>query len=246
MRTLGLIGGMSWVSTAEYYRLINEMTADRLQGLHSAHIVLESVDFGEIEALKLEGEWDEIGARLVSAARRLETAGADAIVLCTNTMHYVAPQIEKSLHVPFLHIGDTTAEAVAEHGLSKVGLLATAFTMEEAFYRERFSARGVHLVTPDAAGREAVSSIIYDELCHNIVTEQSREIYLAVVDNLIDAGCEGIVLGCTEVELLIRPDDLVVPTFPSTRLHARAAVDFALPAPPNSADFENLSAPTRH
>ncbi|OZC81285.1 aspartate/glutamate racemase [Rhodococcus sp. 06-418-5] len=228
MRTLGLIGGMSWVSTAEYYRLINEITANRLGGLHSASVVLESVDFAEIERLKLNGSWAEVGSRLAHAAVRLEAAGADAIVLCTNTMHYVASMIEDATDVPFLHIADTAAQSVARTELTRVGLLATAFTMEEHFYRERFAAHGVEILTPCAADRADISRIIYEELCHNVIRPDSRRIYLDVVNRLTDDGCEGIILGCTEIELLVTQADFDIPTFPTTRLHAEAAVDFAL------------------
>ncbi|MHA0285668.1 aspartate/glutamate racemase family protein [Mycobacterium sp. C3-094] len=229
MRTLGLIGGMSWVSTAHYYRVINELVADRLGGLHSARIILDSVDFAEIEALKLAGDWDGVAERLAESGRRLEAAGADALVLCTNTMRYVASAIEAAVTVPFLHIADTTARAVAAAGLTRVGLLATAFTMEESFYVSRFAPFGVSVVVPDADDRAAVSRIIYDELCHNIVRDSSREVYRDVVGRM--AGVQGVILGCTEVELLLGPDDVAVPVFPTTLLHAQAAVDFALSAP---------------
>jgi aspartate racemase len=228
MKTLGLVGGMSWVSTAEYYRTINELVADRLGGLHSAQILLESVDFGEIESLKIAGKWDDIGAHLAAAAARLERAGADAIILCTNTMHYVADAIEAAVSVPFIHIADTTAGAIKKSGSSRVGLLATAFTMESSFYRDRVASHGLQVFTPDDADRDQVSHIIYDELCHNVIRPESRSIYLSVVDRLLAEGAEGIILGCTEVELLIGPDDVSVPVFPTTLLHAQAAVDFAL------------------
>ncbi len=228
MRTLGLIGGMSWVSTAEYYRLINETVAERCGGLHSAKILLASVDFAEIEALKIAGEWDAIAARLSSAGSRLESAGADAIILCTNTMHYVAAAIEAAVSVPFLHIADTTALAVASSGRSRVGLLATAFTMQGSFYVERFASHGVEVITPGADDRARVSEIIYDELCHNIIREESRTLYRDVVGRLVAQGAEGVILGCTEVELLIGPGDVDVPVFPTTLLHVQAAVDFAL------------------
>jgi aspartate racemase len=226
VKTLGLIGGMSWVSTAHYYRVINELVADRLGGLHSAPILLASVDFAEIEALKLDGNWDAVAARLADEARRLESAGADAIMLCTNTMHYVAAAIEDAVELPLLHIADTTARAVADAGLSRVGLLATAFTMEQSFYVSRFAAHGVDVVTPDADDRREVSRIIYEELCHNVVRDESRRVYREVIGRM--AGVQGVILGCTEVELLIGPDDVAVPVFPTTLLHAQAAVDFAL------------------
>ncbi len=225
MRTLGLIGGMSWVSTTEYYRLLNETVADRCGGLHSAKILLASVDFAEIEERKLAGDWDAIAARLADAGARLESIGAEAILLCTNTMHYVAPAIEDAVTVPFLHIADTTARAVAAAGIPRVGLLATAFTMQESFYVERFASHGVEVVVPEHDDRARVSQIIYDELCHNIIREESRALYRDVVRRM---DAEGVILGCTEVELLIGAGDVDVPVFPTTRLHVQAAVDFAL------------------
>jgi aspartate racemase len=228
MRTVGLIGGMSWVSTAEYYRQINELVAARCGGLHSAKLVLASVDFADIEALKLAGDWDAVADRLSDAGQRLEAAGADVIILCTNTMHYVAATIERAVTVPFLHIADTTARAVATAGLSRVGLLATDFTMREAFYVDRFAPHGVDVVVPGADDRRRVSAIIYDELCHNVIREESRAYYRDVVQRLAADGIQGVILGCTEVELLIGPGDVDVPAFPTTRLHVEAVVDFAL------------------
>lgn len=225
MRTLGLIGGMSWVSTAEYYRLLNQAVAERCGGLHSAKIVLASVDFAEIEELKLAGNWGAVAERLAQAGARLESIGADAIVLCTNTMHYVASAIEASVTVPFLHIADTTARAVAASGVTRVGLLATAFTMQESFYVERFASHGVEVVVPDADDRVRVSRIIYEELCHNVIRDESRAFYRDVVGRM---DADGVILGCTEVELLIGPDDVDVPVFPTTQLHVAAAIDFAL------------------
>jgi aspartate racemase len=229
MRTIGLIGGMSWVSTAEYYRLANEEVASRLGGLHSAKILLESVDFAEIEELKLAGRWDEIGVRLAAAAVRLEGAGAELVVLCTNTMHHVAAPIEAAVTVPFVHIADTTATAIKAAGLARVGLLGTAFTMNEAFYRGRVADHGLEVLVPEDDDRRRISEIIYDELCLNVVRDESRAFYLEVVDRLVAAGAEGIVLGCTEIELLIDQSHLAVPAFPTTLLHIKAAVDLALP-----------------
>lgn len=228
MRTIGLIGGMSWVSTAEYYRLANEEVAARLGGLHSAKILLESVDFAEIEELKLAGRWDEIGLRLAAAAVRLEAAGADLVVLCTNTMHHVAAGIEAAVTVPFVHIADTTAAAITAVGVGRVGLLGTAFTMNEAFYRDRVASHGIEVLVPSEDDRRRVSEIIYDELCLDVVRDESREFYLEVVDRLVAAGAEGIILGCTEIELLIDQSHLAVPAFPTTLLHVQAAVDLAL------------------
>jgi aspartate racemase len=228
MKTIGMIGGMSWVSTAEYYRLANEAVAERLGGLHSAKILLESVDFGEIEKLKLADRWDEIGARLAAAAVRLEASGADLIVLCTNTMHHVAGDIEAAISVPFVHIADTTATAVEDAGVSRVGLLGTAFTMEQEFYRDRVASHGIEVLVPGDEDRPRLSTIIYDELCHDVVLDESRSFYLSAVDRLMDAGAQGIILGCTEIELLIDQSHLTVPAFPTTYLHVKAAVDLAL------------------
>lgn len=228
MRTIGLIGGMSWVSTAEYYRLTNELVGERLGGLHSAAILLESVDFAEIEDLKIAGRWDAVGARLAGAGARLEAAGADLVVLCTNTMHHVAPTIEAALSVPFVHIADTTAQAVAAAGLSRVGLLGTAFTMEQPFYVDRVAGHGIEVLVPPDDDRARISAIIYDELCRGVVSAGSKAFYLAAVERLVEEGAEGVILGCTEIELLIDQDDLRIPTFATTSLHVMAAVDLAL------------------
>ncbi|MFF0628542.1 aspartate/glutamate racemase family protein [Streptomyces sp. NPDC004296] len=231
MQTIGLIGGMSWESTAEYYRLLNELTRERLGGLHSAKCVLYSVDFAEIERLQVQGRWDEAGAVLAEAAGALEAAGAELLLICTNTMHKVADQVSSAVGVPLLHLADTTAEAVRGKGLRRVGLLGTAFTMEQDFYRGRLVDHGLDVVVPDAAGRKTVHRVIYEELCVGVVKEESRAAYIAVIDELIAAGAEGIVLGCTEIELLVRPQDSPVPVFPTTRLHAEAAVARALATP---------------
>ncbi|MFE3651038.1 aspartate/glutamate racemase family protein [Streptomyces sp. NPDC057579] len=231
MQTIGLIGGMSWESTAEYYRLLNELTRERLGGLHSAKCVLYSVDFAEIERLQVQGRWDEAGAVLAEAAGALEAAGAELLLICTNTMHKVADQVSSAVGVPLLHLADTTAEAVRGKGLRRVGLLGTAFTMEQDFYRGRLVDHGLDVVVPNAAGRETVHRVIYEELCVGVVKEESRAAYIAVIDELIAAGAEGIVLGCTEIELLVRPQDSPVPVFPTTRLHAEAAVARALATP---------------
>jgi aspartate racemase len=228
VRTIGLIGGMSWVSTAHYYRLANELVAERLGGLHSARIVLESVDFADVEALKLAGRWDEIGDLLAAAAVRLERAGADLLVLCTNTMHHAAETVEAAASVPFVHIADATADAVVAAGIGRIGLLGTAFTMEQGFYVDRLAARGLEVVVPSADDRARISTIIYDELCHDVVTPASRAAYLDVVDRLLLAGAQGVILGCTEIELLIGPDDLRVPAFATSSIHVRAAVELAL------------------
>ncbi|WP_377272830.1 aspartate/glutamate racemase family protein [Peterkaempfera sp. SMS 1(5)a] len=228
MRTIGLIGGMSWESTAEYYRLLNRFTGERLGGLHSAKCVLYSVDFAEIERLQVAGAWEEAGALLAEAARAVESAGADLLLICTNTMHKVADQVAAAVGIPLLHLADTTAEAVRAEGLGRVGLLGTAFTMEQDFYRGRLEGHGLKVLVPAAEGRSTVHRVIYEELCLGIVREESRDAYRAVIRDLVAAGAEGIVLGCTEIELLIRPEDSPVPIFRTTRLHAEAAVAAAL------------------
>ena len=229
MKTIGLIGGMSWESTANYYRDINERVKQRLGGLHSARILLYSVDFQEIERLQHQGRWDEAGEQLGDIARRLEGAGADVVALCTNTMHKVAPAIEAALRVPFLHIADPTAQAVKQAGIGRIGLLGTRFTMEEAFYRDRLRERhGIATTIPDAADRARVHAIIYDELCLGRLLDSSRAELLAIVDRLAAQGAQGVVLGCTELPLLLQPGDCTLPSFDTTELHARAAVAFSL------------------
>ncbi|WP_040168084.1 aspartate/glutamate racemase family protein [Microbacterium gorillae] len=228
MKTIGLLGGMSWESSLEWYRRANELVRDRLGGFHSARILLDSLDFAEIEALQAAGDWDTAGVVLARHAAALEGAGADLIVLCTNTMHLVAPQIEAAITIPFLHLADVTADAVRDAGVDAVGLLGTAFTMEEPFYRERLESHGLTVLVPDAADRATVHRIIYDELVHGVVTEASRTHYRGVIARLVASGARGVILGCTEIELLVRPEDSPVPIFPTTALHVTAAVDAAL------------------
>ena len=228
MKTIGLIGGMSWESSAEYYRLANELVRERLGGLHSADCILLSVDFAEIESMQAAGEWTSAGERLAEAARSLERAGADFVVLCTNTMHKVAPVIEEAVGIPLLHLADTTAQAVLAAGVTTVGLLGTAFTMEQDFYRDRLASHGLTVLTPPSDDRAIVHRVIYDELCLGIVREESRGAYRRIMADLVASGAQGIVLGCTEIELLVGPEDATVPTFPTTRLHVEAAVEFAL------------------
>ena len=229
MKTIGLIGGMSWESSAEYYRLINEGVKARLGGLHSAKCVLVSVDFAEIEALQVAGRWEEAGALLGQAALSLERAGADFMVLCTNTMHKVAPALEAATRLPLLHIADATAASVKAAGMRRVGLLGTRFTMEQDFYTGRLIQRhGLDVLLPAAAERETVHRVIYDELCLGIITPASRAAYQRIMAGLVAEGAQGLILGCTEIELLVRPEDSSVPQFPTTRLHAEAAVALAL------------------
>ncbi|ACO73050.1 aspartate/glutamate racemase family protein [Laribacter hongkongensis] len=228
MKTLGLIGGMSWESTATYYRLLNEHAKAALGGLHSARLVLVSVDFAEVEALQACGDWDAAGALLARACRQLEAAGADAVVLCTNTMHKVAPAMQAATDLPFLHIGDATAAAIRAAGLDCVGLLGTRFTMEQDFYRARLEARGIRVLVPEADDRATVHRIIYDELCLGDIRPASRTAYLDIIGRLAAAGAQGVVLGCTEIPLLVSAGDTSLPLFDTTALHARFAADFAL------------------
>lgn len=235
MRTLGLLGGMSWESTIPYYRLINERVRERLGGLHSARLLLYSVDFAEIEALQHQGRWDEAGAMLADAGRRLAAAGADALVICTNTMHLVAPQVEAASGLPLLHIADATARRIREAGIVRVGLLGTRFTMEQAFYRERLERAGLTVRVPDADTRAEVHRVIYEELCRGRIVEASRERYRAIMAALAAEGCEGIILGCTEIGLLVGDDDAVVPLFDTARIHAEDSADWALATAPAAA-----------
>ena len=231
MKMIGMLGGMSWESTAEYYRLANEAVRDRLGGMHSARLVVDSVDFADIEALQVAGRWDEAGTVLADRAEALEAAGAELIVLCTNTMHLVIGQIEQRVSVPVLHIADAVAAPIRKAGLIRVGLLGTAFTMEQTFYSDRLAGHGIHTITPNAADRAVVHRVIYDELVRGIVSEQSRAAYRDVIRRLVEAGAEGVILGCTEIELLVTEDDSPVPVFPTTRLHVEAAVSAALAEP---------------
>lgn len=228
MRTIGLLGGMSWESSAEYYRLLNELVRERLGGLHSARCVLLSVDFAEIEHLQVSGEWERAGERLAGAAVQLQQAGAELVLLCTNTMHRVADQVEAALDVPFLHLADATAAAVQRAGVTTVGLLGTAFTMEQDFYRGRLESHGLQVLVPDTEDRAEVHRVIYEELCLGVLEDTSRARYREVIARLVERGAQGVILGCTEIELLIGPEDAPVPVFPTTRLHVEAAVELAL------------------
>lgn len=229
MKRIGLIGGMSWESTTEYYRLINREVAHRLGGLHSARIILSSVDFAEVSAVQVSGDWDAAGRLLAAEASGLEAAGADLVLICANTMHKVADAVEAAVTIPLLHLADATANAVRAAGITRVGLLGTAYTMEQDFYRDRLAAHGLDVITPEPADRAEVHRVIYDELCRGTVLDDSRERYLAIIDRLRDRGAEGVILGCTEIELLLDPDAPgPVPLFATTRIHALAAVDAAL------------------
>ena len=235
MKTIGLLGGMSWESTALYYRLLNEAVRDRLGGLHSARCLLLSVDFAEIADLQAAGDWARAGELLAADARSLETAGADLVLLCTNTMHTVADVVSAAVDVPLLHIGDSTAEAVLAAGVTRIGLLGTRYTMEQPFLVERLAAAGVDVLVPEEADRELVHRVIYEELVLGVVREESRLAYRGVVERLVARGAAGVVLGCTEIELLIGPADVDVPTFPTTALHVAAAARAALAEEPPSA-----------
>lgn len=230
MKTIGLIGGMSWESTAIYYRLINEGVRERLGGLHSAKLLLYSFDFDEIASLQTAGDWAGAGVLLAEAARRLEGAGAEALVLCTNTMHKLAAEIEDAVSIPLIHIADATAEAMKSGGVTHPILLATRFTMEQEFYTGRLLDRhGITAAVPDSAGRDVVHRIIYEELVRGIVTAPSKQDYLTEVARLRQAGeADGLIMGCTEITMLIGQDDFDFPVFDTTALHARAAVDFML------------------
>lgn len=226
MLTIGMLGGMSWESSAEYYRLANVIVRERLGGLHSAKIVLHSVDFAEIERMQVEGRWDDAGKALADAAVSVQAGGADFLLLCTNTMHKVFDQVQAAVDIPMIHLGDTTAQAIKNAGLTTVGLLGTGFTMDQPFYRERLESHGLRVLLPSTQDRATVHRIIYDELCVGIVREESRRAYQDVIARF--DGAEGIILGCTEIELLLTRADVPLPVFPTTRLHVEAAVERAM------------------
>ena len=228
MKTIGLIGGMSWESTIPYYRIINETVKQRLGGLHSAKLVLYSVDFDEIAHHQHAGDWEAAGQVMARVARSVEAAGADFLVICTNTMHKLVPEVEAAISIPVLHIVDALAARLEQGGVRKVGLLATRFTMEHDFYRQRLEGHGFDVIVPNAADRETVHRVIYEELCLGLVRDASRAAYRAVIARLAEAGADSIALACTEIAMLIGPHDSPVPLFDATEIHARAAVDFAL------------------
>jgi aspartate racemase len=222
---IGMLGGMSWESTAEYYRVANELVRERLGGLHSARLLLASVDFAEIEALQASGDWDESGRALAEVARGLQAGGAELLMICTNTMHKVAEQIQAAVDIPLVHIVDVVAAALLEEGLGTVGLLGTAFKMEQDFYRDRLARHGLVAFIPSADDRALVHRVIYEELCLGIARDESREAYREVIARLVERGAEGVILGCTEIELLIGAADSPVPVFPTTHLHIAAALE---------------------
>lgn len=228
-KIIGLIGGMSWESSAEYYRIINELVRDRLGGLRSAKCLMWSFDFGEIEALQHAGRWDDATAEMIAAARRLERGGADFVLICTNTMHRMAEQVEAAIGLPLLHIADPTAERIKAAGLTRVGLLGTAFTMEQDFYKGRLAERhGLEVLVPEEEDRRTVHRVIYDELVQGRIEPASRQAYRAVIARLAERGAQAVILGCTEIMLLVRPEDSAVPLYDTTAIHAEAAVEMAI------------------
>ena len=230
MKTIGLIGGLSWESSIEYYRIINETVRERIGGLHSADCLMYSFNFAEIEALQAAGDWETASHRMIAAARQVERGGAECLIICSNTMHRMADDVQNAVDIPLIHIADATAEAIKKQGMSTIGLLGTRYTMEQDFYKGRLENRhDLNVVIPDDDGRTIVHDIIYNELVQGEVNETSREKYQATIQQLVEHGAEGIILGCTEIELLIsKPEHSPVPTFPTTQIHAIAAVDWAL------------------
>ncbi|MBI9049142.1 MAG: aspartate/glutamate racemase family protein [Anaerolineaceae bacterium] len=229
MKIIGLIGGMSWESSIEYYRIINEVTKERLGGLHSAKSVMVSVDFAEIEEMQMRGDWQQAGQAMAAAAKSLENGGADFMVLCTNTMHKLADEMQAAVQIPMLHIADATAERIKANGIKTIGLLGTRFTMEQDFYKGRLEDRfGLNVLIPDEVGRGVVHGVIYNELVKGVIRDESKRQYIRIIEELIQAGSQGIILGCTEIGLLVQDGDCEVPFFDTTRIHAEAAVEFAL------------------
>jgi len=229
LKTIGLIGGMSWESSIEYYRIINQVVRDRLGKLHSAKSVMVSVDFAEIETLQRQGRWQEATQEMIKVAQSVEKGGADFVVICTNTMHKMAGDVQKNIGIPLLHIADATAEKIKRQGLQKIGLLGTKFTMEETFYKGRLVEKhGLQVLVPDDADRDIVHRVIYDELVAGQISPASKKEYLRIISQLVEQGASGIILGCTEIGLLVKDGDSPVPLFDTTLIHAIAAVDYAL------------------
>ena len=240
MKTIGLLGGMSWESSAAYYKTINEEVARRLGGLHSARSIMYSFNFQEIETLQSAGAWDVATQRMIEGARSVELAGADLLLICTNTMHMMADEVQTNIDIPVIHIADATARRIRDFGLRRVGLLGTRFTMEMDFYPGRLRDRhGIDVVVPDRSDREIVDSIIYGELCRGLIRDSSRSTYRAIIERLVGDGAQGLVLGCTEISLLVSQDDSPVPVFDTTRIHAQAGVDLALSEPHFDASFDS-------
>jgi len=229
MKTIGLIGGMSWESSVEYYRIINQLTRKRFGGLHSAKCIMHSYDFDQIASAQREDDWDGLTDRLVDTARKLKVSGADFVVICTNTMHKLADDVQSRADIHVLHIADATGQKVKEKGLKKVALLGTRYTMEADFYRQRLTERyGLEVIIPDKNEREFVHSVIFDELCQGVMKPSSKEKFMTIIDNLVSQGAEGIILGCTEIPLLISQEDVDVPVFDTTQIHAEAAIEMAI------------------
>ena len=229
MKMIGLIGGMSWESSAEYYRIMNQTVQERLAGLHSAQCILYSFDFQEIEQLQHQGEWEELTELMIRAAQRLKGAGAELLIICTNTMHKMAEEVQRSVAIPLVHIADATAKAVIEKGLDKVALLGTRFTMEEDFYKKRLEEKyKLKVIIPSESDREVIDHVIYNELCRGIMQPASKEKFKAIIRALASNGAEGVILGCTEIPLLISQQDAEIPLFDTTKIHAQAAVEMAL------------------
>lgn len=229
MKTIGLIGGMSWESTKEYYRIINEIVKEMLGGFHSAKIIMYSVDFKEIEKLQRQGRWRELTDLMIDAVKRIERGGADFVVICTNTMHKIADEVQKNIKIPLLHIADVTAEKVKEKGLRKIGLLGTKFTMEEDFYKGRLTEKyGLDVIIPSEEERQIVHDVILNELCLGQFNQSSKEQFKKIIQNLVTQGAEGIILGCTEIPLLVKQEDFEVPLFDTTMIHAKSAVEYAI------------------
>ena len=229
MKTIGLIGGMSWESSLEYYRIVNETVKEKLGGLHSCKCLMYSVDFGVIEALQHQNKWDELTKLMIEAAQNLKHGGADFIVICTNTMHKMAPEIEHATGLNVLHIADVTGAAISKNQIQKVGLLGTRFTMEGDFYKKRLKDNyDIEVIIPEDADRQIIHDIIYNELCLGIIKDDSRQKYINIINKLCANGAEGIILGCTEIPLLIKQSDVLIPVYDTTKIHAESAVDFAL------------------
>lgn len=229
MKTIGLIGGMSWESSLEYYRIINRVIRERLGGHHSARILMYSFDFAELAELPDKGGWDQAATLIADAARKLENAGAEVLLICTNTMHKVADEVQQSINIPLLHIADSVAEQIRARGLKKTGLLGTKFTMEDDFYKERLAQKhGLETIVPDERERQVINNVIYDELCRGKVKQPSKNKFHKIMQNLVANGAEGIILGCTEICLLVNQQDARVPVFDTTTIHATAAAMFAL------------------
>lgn len=229
MKIIGLIGGMSWESSLEYYRIINEGVKEKLGGLHSAKCLMYSVDFEEIEKLQHQGKWEEATKIMIDVAKRLEQGGADFVVICTNTMHKMAEEMQQNIQIPLLHIADATAEKIKEAGYKKIGLLGTKFTMEENFYKGRLIEKfGMEVIIPDEAERQEVHDVIYKELCLGVIQQKSKDRFKIIIENLAKKGAEAVILGCTEIPLLIHQDDVSIPLFDTTRIHAESAVEYSL------------------